>query len=408
MSYFGSYFFGPRYFGPSYFGSVEGAIATDVDHLFLIIVQAHDGSTLQTFYLSSDSFRSAPTDDPPNQPFDSRIQDPGSIERRIGVLESSSESIGDVVVVSGDPGNGQTLDNWLAYGFGNRDITILAVPQGAVSITGNSVTVFVGSVRTLKASNPLERFELEIADRLAVLDLPFLNERFAGTVVASAASAEGNADLEGQIKQRIYGEAFNVLLQPANPFDLIYLASNSAVESIAVYDGGVLLDDDGDVANINALHAASISPGHYLTCLALGLVRLGGTPQFAVTADVVEGDGRTGELPIFDEVDDNLLDEDGEFILDTGNSDRSGASIAYRMLIDFGIDEDRLNLESFTLLGTLNSATCYALIDDDRTALVAVQQVLQSIGGWLLPDRLGRFEVGLLSAPAPASMELTF
>jgi hypothetical protein len=38
-------------------------------------------------------------------------------------------------------------------------------------------------------------------------------------------------------------------------------------------------------------------------------------------------------------------------------------------------------------------------VDDDRTALAAIQDVLDSVGGWILPNRDGAFEVGRFEAP---------
>lgn len=373
-------------------------------HIFLVEIDGHDGSEVVTKDFSTDGFTSlgavAGSDvilDENDEPildenddqikdetaagrnYDPRIIDLGSFQRRLGLLETSSTSSGDVVVASGDPGHGETLDDLLTFGFGNRDIAIFAQPRGERSVTDFALTMFRGKVRTVKSARPLEQIEFEIADRLADLDFPLLTERYNGSTTSSAATAEGNADLQGQIKQRVYGQAFNVLVQPANPYDLIYLVSNSPLSAVTLYDGGLTLINDGNHPTLVGLRAASISGGHYATCLALGLVRVGGTPEFNLTADVIEG---------------------------SGPNQRTAAQIAFRMMTDFGISAGDIDAASFDGLDDDNMAVTYAVIDDDRTALEAVQQVLQSIGGWLLPNHEGEFQVGRFEAPVPANPEL--
>jgi hypothetical protein len=355
--------------------NVVDALGPTGDHIFLVEVQAHDGVEVRTFYLSTAGFTSLPSDEPANTFYDPRIFDPGNFERNLpvpGTLNGSSNvGAGDIVVLNAPVNDGETLDDWFSYGWSGRQVTIKALPVGSRSISAAS-TLFVGRLDKLTATQPLERFSLQMADRLSDLDKPLLTTLFAGTTVAAAATAEGNADLKGRIKQVCYGSVREVGLQPANPYDLIYLASDGVVQSITVYDGGVALTGDGDNADIAALRAATIAAGHYRTCKALGLVRLGGTPTFTLTADVVEG---------------------------ASSAARSAAQIARRMLLDFGIPSNEIITGSFDELDDANDAICGYVIDDDRTALTAIRDVLASISGWIVPNRDGSLGVGLWREP---------
>jgi hypothetical protein len=271
------------------------------------------------------------------------------------------------VLSSGDPGNGALIDDMLQMGMGGRPVTIKSLPVGARSLTLAS-TLFRGRSKKITSTRPLEQFELQIADRLSDLEQPLLTRRFLGTTTGPGATAEGNADLKGKIKQRAYGVAQNVLLQPANPYDLIYLASDpglQAIYSITVFDGAKALTNAGDFATIALLRAATtgaigsgaaIEEGEYGTCLAAGLVRPGGLPEFALTADITVG---------------------------ATDADRTAAQIANQMLLDFGISGVEIVSGSFDGLDGKNSAVNGFLVDDDQTALMVIQPVLDSIGGWL-------------------------
>lgn len=350
------------------------------DHSYLVEVQAHDGTSIRTFYLSTDGFTSQPYDEPANQYYEPRIIDPGNFERSLfegaALRGRGRAGHGDIRLASGDPGNGETLDDWLTYGWSQRQIRIKSLPRGARSLSA-AATLFVGRLDRVTSTKPLEYLDLKISDRLADLQRPLITTLFAGTTTSSGATAEGNSDLKGKIKQRCWGFCSNVPLQSANPYDLIYLASNGAVHAIVVKDGGVALTSDGDVANLAALQAASVAGGHYRTCLALGLVKIGAVPAKTLTADVTEG---------------------------ANAAQRTAGQIVYRMLLSYGIPSNTISVGSIAVLDTRNSAECCYFVDDNREALAAVQDVLDSIGAWMVPNNDGTLIFGRHEAPALVPM----
>lgn len=357
--------------------NVVDATGPSGDHIFLIEAQAHDGTQLRTVHLATSDFTSLPTDSPPNTYYASRVQDPGNFARSLFASGEtrgrSTVGSGDIILTNGDPGHGETLDEWFSWGWSGRSVRIRALPAGARSLAAAS-TLFNGRLSKLTSTNPLDRIELKLADRLADLDKPLLTTLFAGTTTSTGATAEGNTDLKGKVKQRCYGVCREIPLQAANPYDLIYLASDGGdIQSITVYDGGVALNFAGTNTSLADLRSASIPAGSYRRFA--GYVRLGSTPQFALSADVVEG-ANAGE--------------------------RTAAQIAYRMLVAFGIPTNELITGAFAELDIYNDAVCGYFVPDDRTALQAVQGVLDSVGGWMVPNRDGSLVVGLYSDPQTA------
>lgn len=134
----------------------------------------------------------------------------------------------------------------------------------------------------------IARFEAVVQDSWA--DKPLL-ALFAGT-----GGIEGPADLTGQPKPLVLGNARfcgGVLIDTV---DNVWMVSNGPVQAInAVYDRLASLGSSaGNFADLAALKAASIPNGSWGTCLAQGLVRLGAPPDGRVSFDVSGSNSGTG------------------------------------------------------------------------------------------------------------------
>ncbi len=348
--------------------------------IYLIEVEAHDGTGVITLYYGTDGLTTKPTDTPANTYYDPRILDPGNFEQTLfgqGTTRGATSSGGgDVVLASGDPGNGVTLDALLNYGFDGRNITIKML-DGPDQTLSTATTLFSGTCEQLAYSNAINKLSIVLHNRLDDLDKPLLTAVYLGTTVSTGPTAEGNVDLKDQLKPRVWGVMPNVPGVETNAFDLIYQFSDSPVISLTVCDGSYPLTNAGDFATIAALQAWTQIPGRYATCLAQGSARLGAKAFKAVTADVVEG---------------------------TTAADRTAAQVVRRMLLFFGMSPLVIPAASFTALDVLNSAQVGIHVNDDRTTLTTVMQVLDSIGGWISPDRLGVFKVGRLERPSGTSV----
>jgi hypothetical protein len=347
---------------------------------YLVEVGAHNGTAAVTLRVSSGGYNTGPSDTPANANYPARIEDPGFFQRHLfgagRTLGPSEVSYGEIRVVNVDG----ALDSWLDLGFDGRTVSVKRLSSRRAAY-GTAETVLRATVDRLDSDNMWSGFRLRLYDRRRELDKPLQGNRYAGTTLATGPTAEGTADLKDQLKPLCFGNCFNVPAVPVNPFDLIYQVHDGAVASIAVFDGGVPLSAGGNHATIAALRSAAIRPGQYLTCLALGLFRLGAAPAYGITADVLEG--ATAAL-------------------------RRAGAVSTRMLAKLGLTGSaNVNAATFTALDSAAPYEVGHFVADEQSALEALSIVLGSVGGWILPNNLGAFEVGRLATPGTPAATLT-
>lgn len=354
--------------------------------IFLVELGVHDGVAASTLYVSTDGYTTEPIDAPSNQSYTPRISNAGSIERAMfssgsgGVTTSGPSQVGfgNISVVNGRPYTALDLiDNWVTLSF--RDIIIRSLIDRTQAFFKNKVR-FVGRIEQLVSTNALEQYDLVMYDRLRDFDKVHMVNRYGGTTTGGGmGTADGNEDLKDQAKPKLYGTVHNVPCVAANPFDLIYQVNDGPVNTITVYDGGVALTGDGDNGTLAALLAAVINPGHYRTCLAEGLFRLGGSPAGTLTADVVEG--ATAAL-------------------------RSPAQIVSRMVAwhqaMYPSPTVAIAAGSVAAVDAINHPECGVLLSDGETTLAGMARVLNSISAWFLPviGSTTTFEMGVFDSPS--------
>ena len=339
---------------------------------FLVEFEAHTGAGVETLRYSGYGFTSRPDDSLPHVHFDARVSDPGYLETSLfgtGRTFGDAEiAFGEVVLSNADGG----LDALLSYAVDGRALTIKRLAERKGRYDAAEV-LFTGTMQGLDATgNAYQTLRIRLYDRRLELDKPLQQNRYGGTTNGGGASADGTRDLKDSVKPLCFGHCFKVPAVAVNPFDLIYQVHDGPVDAIQVYDAGVPLRNDGDVLTLAALQSATIRGGWYLTCKALGLFRLGGSPYKIVTVDVREG---------------------------ASAADRTAAAIAGRILDKMGIPHHWRDGASFDALGLQASEEAGVFISSERTALAVLSDVLGSIGGWIVVDAEGRFTVGRLEAP---------
>lgn len=351
--------------------------------IYTLEIEADTGSGIVTFYAASGAFNTGPDDVPAHQHFHPSLQTPANFERALfssgTTTGASSIGFGDIVLVNA---HGR-YDAWADYAFDGRPCIIKAIPVDDLTkkplwAYKDAPVLIRGTVDSLDVTDAYRTIKLRLYDRLSDLAKPLLTETYPGTVVAGkivggvvqAGGADGPASLKDQIKPAVYGVQGAVPPVDVNPFDLVRQVSHRACAVITVFDGGVALTAAGDFATVEALIGATIAAGSFGTCLALGLFRLGGSPAATVTADV------------------------------TGAGGTSAAGIAQAIIQDAGFGAADLDEASFAALAALNPAPCGILVTGDRTVLDAATDVLRSVGGWIVSDSEGRFQVGRLELPA--------
>lgn len=356
--------------------------------IFLVEFDVHDGTSTRKLYVGTHGIRSAPTDTPANQYYSRRLSSAGRLERSMfgngdglsgGTTTGRSEvGFGNVTVLNGGPGGfAEYIDEWKDYAF--RLVSIYSL-TGQTQPFAQRVPRFIGPVEQLVSTNALQQYDIIIHDRLQDIDKPLLVDTYSGTTTQGGlGTVNGDSDMTDQIKRKVWGTVHNVECVDVNHYDLVWQVNDGPVLSITVYDGGIGLTLDSDVGNLTALFAAAPLPGHYVTCVSLGLFRLGTAAVGAVTADVVEGANAAA---------------------------RTAAQIARRMMIWFQSmypgTTVTLSASDVTALDAVNSAECGVVVTDTETALTAIMRVLNSVGAWMLPqsDNATMFDIGRLDLPS--------
>jgi hypothetical protein len=233
----------------------------------------------------------------------------------------------------------------------------------------------------------LDASELRVTlrDNAFKMDVPASANAYGGT-----GTTDGDAGLTGKRKPLAYGVANNVTPAQINAANLVYQVHDGAVNAIpAVYDFGYALPTpgtagpDADYASYAALIAATISNGHYATCKALGLFRLGSTPAGAVTCDVQGDSGGTAG-----------------YVTDT-------ASIVRRIIAVSAPLVDLVDEGSFLSLTADQGAIVgyYIGLDENKSVRQAADDLLGGIGACGGFRRDGVFEVIRFVAPTGTAID---
>ena len=218
----------------------------------------------------------------------------------------------------------------------------------------------------------------DLAHKLTQAELH--GQRYGGT-----GAADGDASLTGRPKPIAFGDVFNISPVLINATGLIYQVSCTSVLAIdAVKDGGAALAADADYATYALLAAASVASGHYATCKALGLFKLGAAPVYIITADV-RGDNDT---------------------INGITYPHTRASIARRIATGRGnirlSDPAEIDLTAFEYLEQYQSATLGYFWDAEVTKAEAIAQVMAGGLGWWTMRINGKLAVGQLEDPSTA------
>lgn len=334
------------------------------------LTAAVDGAgTLQTFYISTESFTTTPADTPPNVSFIPALIDPGDIglhayadgQTTGGATQLES---GSMLIANADG----EFDNWLTYSFDGRPVTIRTGAAGG-AYPDDFTTIFVGTVESLDAD--WTQLTLLLRDKQYLFTLPAQINKYGGTNVLPAGVDGTPDDILGQSKPRVWGTVFQVPAVQVNTSKLVYQVNDGAVASIpAVYDMGAVLSLGVDFATSTLLLASVPTSGFYNTCKAQGYFMLGAVPAGTITADVVQG------LP----------------------ASRTVAQVLSALAVASGLDPLQISDDDVVALDTLNSAPVGMWLNDNTTTYQNVMdQVAASIGAWYGFDFSGILRMGILT-----------
>lgn len=228
--------------------------------------------------------------------------------------------------------------------------------------------------------------EIRLRDLAWLMNAELHGQRYGG-----AGGVDGDAGLKGIIKPYcIGGPVKGIAPVLINQTGLIYQVSCSSVLAIdAVKDGGAALTPGTDYASYALLAAATVAPGTFATCLALGMFRLGAAPVYIITADV-RGDNDT---------------------LAGITYPRTRAHIARRIATGRGAvkfsDPADIDFTAFEYVDQRQTATLGYYWNEEKTKAEALTEVMAGCLGWWTIGLNGKLSIGYLEDPANVAALLT-
>jgi hypothetical protein len=299
-----------------------------------------------------------------------RIEQPALMKREIfadgQIGGAAAISYGELTLVNND---GQ-LDYLTGYAVDGRTLIIKAGEETAAYAA--FATVLIATME--QAALEWERVSVRLRDRIAEFDKPVQPLKYAGTNVLPA-GIEGTADLKDAQKPLFYGRVNNIAPTLVNSSRLIYqLTTGTLAEVVNVFDAGAYLGRGADYASQADLEANAPASGYFRAWKAGGLIRLGSNPAGQVTVTAWE----------YNTVEDN-----------------TGAQVAKRLATDpGGLDVGDTVASDYTTLDGQNAGGVGLWVTDGLTVAEALDRVTASLGAWWGFDRLNRFRIARLDAPA--------
>ncbi len=221
----------------------------------LVVLNGYNKSTglEETFYFSSQSFATKPTDSPASWQFEPRLFGSPSMTRSIPFFgEKGDYKIGDIELVHNDG----RFDDWITnYSFAGRTIIkYLGDPMWSFS-DFKAFPFFTGIIES-QPEIEVERVVIKIRDKMGVLDAPI----------------QINTLTTGEPNQPIpiaYGFVRNVTPRLIDQATHKYQWHDGAVQSLdAVYDNGVSISFTAN--NTTGTFTLNVQPAGTITCTGQG------------------------------------------------------------------------------------------------------------------------------------------
>lgn len=323
--------------------------------------------TLRSFYVSTESFTTEPTDTPGDTSFLPCVDDPGSI-----ALHAFSDGrttgrtkleVGEITLINVDG----HLDDWVRYSFDGRPLTIRTGVVGPYPAAFK--TVLVATVDGVDTT--WNKVVIRIKDKQFLFDKPVLTALYGGGN-ALPNGVDGAADLKSKAKPRAAGVVFNVSPPMVNTSRLIFeVGACNAVDH--VYSNGAELTSGAAYTSQADMEANSPASGYFRAWPAGGYFRIGSYDAQQITADVTQG---------------------------ATTAQRTAGQVLVGLAIAAGIPSSEIAMSDVSALDALNASPVGIWLDDDSTTFAsAMDQVAASIGAWYGFDGGGLLRMGQLTEP---------
>lgn len=361
------------------------------------VAAVDSAGTTQTVLVGTQGFTTGATDTPASASVRARLINAGEFARSIAtgklLLGQASAGFGECVIANQDG----ALDAWIQWGVGDRAFTLRAALTHPGTYPAGWTTIYVATMRAIMPSPDGSSVRILLNEKIKRLEKPLC------PVFDGSGGLEGPSEYEGEPKPVCYGAVYNAPLTLIDASQLIYQASargsvvaNHAKDNVSVIARALTGGDDGDAETVDpdayedydALEAASVPIGHYVTIASAGVAKFGSPPVGTLTADLMELTGPD------DGVAYGAGDRWTEGDTGTDNTDTACAfwSVLRRMAIDAGLDESEISTDDWDRLATDHSAAYqygYWARDLSTTFAQAMSHIATSSGAWFGFDRLG-------------------
>lgn len=315
--------------------------------------------------LADQRFISSPDSSVPNKYFIPVVNNP--LQFDVSIMRGDTLGIGAVSFGAIEIRNGDgSLDYLAGLNWKGRRIVIKTARKGWEYDL--FTPVFDGLINGIELADQV--VTITFRDIGLRLDLEIESPNYAGT-----GGIEGNANLDGKMKPLLYGECFNIEPVLVDPVNLVYQVHAFGIEAVdAVYDAGVALTNDGDVADITL---ATPGAGEFITQLDAGLIKLGSTPAGRITANV-RGDNEGGYVETVADITRRIVK----------------TRIGFQSLTD-----DMIEGQSFDELNDEIPGASGIYITDRGTVRQAIDMLIPPCGAYWYFSRVGKLTCDFIAAP---------
>ncbi len=332
-------------------------------------------ATSDVYRYATEGYTTAPGDTPASTHYAGRVKSIDAIERTLFAAGESGAranprsevGVGRIVLHNLDG----ELDDLFGDGtvsFRERQCRILRVRQGAAYSTAQLVLRCSISQAALQQST----VSISLKDRLYELASAHTTTTFAGNN-ALPAGVEGSTELAGKVKPQVWGKVLSIAPPLVNSSRLIYQLSTRALQSVqAIYDGGVALTAGATYASQADMEATAPSAGQYRAWLSGGMIRLGSSPVYGITADCTADSA----------------------------ANSTAAQLIKALALARGIDAGDISSADVSALDTANSAVLGYYLDDSTTTLDIMDACARSVGAWYGFDRSGVLRMARVAMPS--------
>lgn len=399
-------------------------------------------------YSTGLGYRTTPAETPADTIFQPRIQQPSLIRRDAfdggTTFGASRMGYGEMVLANADG----ALDAFASYSFDQRAI-VIRLGEDSAAYPGGFTTVFVGRMEVPEVGR--KSVSIKIRDRQKDLDKSIMPARFLG-IVSGTGGIEGDASLKGSVPPISLGGVIeNATPVEVNTSDKIFAvnfggALSRSTLSIGTGDKAVALDRTLPL-NVGNYARIAVDAGHYMigtlgtvagTLATIVVGTIGGTGTFAGwqflstlpvhdfsavrdrgvalsytgtdranLAALRTGTGGTaGQYDVctaeglFKTIGTTFFAVTGDWTEGTAANARNAAQIGQRIMLRApGIGTADLSSADIGTLGTANGAALTLYINQDETFRQALDDVMNSVGAFWGPDRLGTFRMQQIALP---------